>query len=100
MNSEILTGVVLDETLHLSLNEVTHICACDNEMVIELVEEGIITPAGNSPSDWHFSGNTVLRLRTAIRLQRDLHVNLPGVALVIELLNEINELQGRLDVVE
>lgn len=100
MNGEILKGTVLDETQQLTLNEVTHICACRHEVVMELVEEGIITPVGEGSSDWRFSGTTVFRLRTAIRLQRDLHINLPGIALAIDLLDEINDLQGRLDILE
>jgi chaperone modulatory protein CbpM len=33
------------------------------------------------------------RVRTVVRLQRDLGVNLPGAALALELLDRIDELQ-------
>jgi chaperone modulatory protein CbpM len=38
----------------------------------------------------------VRRVRTVVRLQRDLGVNLPGAALALELLERIEELQRRL----
>ena len=40
------------------------------------------------------------RARTAIRLQRDLDINLAGAALVLELLDEIDTLRSRLHVLD
>ena len=36
------------------------------------------------------------RARTALRLQRDLEINLPGVALALELLEELDRLRREL----
>lgn len=40
------------------------------------------------------------RARTAMRLQRDLEINLSGVALALELLDQVNELRTRLHVLD
>ncbi len=47
-------------------------------------------------TQWRFSGSALQRARTAMRLQRDLGINLAGVALAMDLLDEIEELRGRL----
>lgn len=92
-----LSGVILDEQSVFSLYELTAVCKISAELIIEMVEEGIVSPAGNDPRSWTFCGLDVLRIHTAIRLQRDLRVNLPGAALVLDLLAEIERLKRRLD---
>jgi chaperone modulatory protein CbpM len=37
----------------------------------------------------------VIRVRRAVRLQRDLELNLPGTALALELIDEIEQLRCR-----
>jgi len=48
-------------------------------------------------SHWCFNGISIRRVQTAKRLQHDLGINLAGVALAIELLDEIESLRTRLD---
>jgi chaperone modulatory protein CbpM len=91
---ETLTGVVLDESLTLSLHEVCEICGLEEDIVIEMVHEGVAEPLDAQAGAWRFSGVAVARLRTARRLQRDLHVNLPGAALALDLLEEISRLES------
>lgn len=59
--------------------------------------------AGASPvasdavrAQWRFSGSALRRLRRAMSLSRDLEVNPPGVALALDLLDEIEALRARL----
>jgi len=42
---------------------------------------------------WQFSGESIIRVQEAIRLQRDLGINLPGTALALELLDEVKALR-------
>lgn len=90
-----LTGIVLDESLTLTLNEVCEVCGVEQSLVVEMVREGIAGPIDESAARWEFSGVAVTRIRTAWRLQRDLHVNLAGAALALDLLEEIRSLRGR-----
>lgn len=89
------TGTLLDEELILSLNEVCEACGVERSVVIEMVREGVAEPIDESAEKWRFSGVAVARLRTAYRLQRDLHVNLAGAALALDLLEEIRALRAR-----
>jgi chaperone modulatory protein CbpM len=43
-----------------------------------------------------FTRSSVVRVRTVLRMQRDLNVNLAGAALALDLLERIETLQARL----
>jgi chaperone modulatory protein CbpM len=90
--------VVLDARAALTLAELSRACAVHAERIIELVEEGILSPSGREPQVWRFSGVHLRRARVVLRLERDLGVNLAGAALAIQLLEEVDALQARLKV--
>ncbi len=96
MTKQILTGVIVEESAELSLSELSHACATSTEWLIELVEEGVLEPAGRKPVHWRFSGLSLKRARTASRLHDDLRVNLAGVALALDLIEEIESMRERL----
>ena len=109
-SKKILTGIVLDERTELTLNDLSRACSSSAEWIIELVEEGALEPVQhdtnsekqftNEQTRWRFPGNSLQRAQTAMRLQRDLRVNLAGVALAMDLLDEIEELRTRLGRIE
>ncbi len=92
---DVISGVLLDEDLELNLRELCTVCGVHAEVIIEMVSEGIAVPRGSAPLEWRFSGPMVQRVQTAIRLQRDLGVNLAGAALALDLLEELQELRCR-----
>jgi chaperone modulatory protein CbpM len=92
------TGIVPEEPSELTLAEVCRACAVQTEFIVELVEEGVLTPVGREPQRWRFTYAHLRRVRVATRLQRDLGVNLAGAALALELLEEIEALRARLQV--
>jgi chaperone modulatory protein CbpM len=96
MSQKILTGILLDERVELSLTEISQACACSIEWIVELVDEGILEPAGHEQQQWQFSGTSLLKARTALRLQHDLDVNLAGIALALDLMEEIEAMRERL----
>ena len=89
-------AVILDETEEVTLSDLTRSCRVHAEWVMELVEEGVIEPLGPGGPQWRFSATSVVRVQKAQRLQRDLGVNLPGIALALELLDRIEALEARL----
>lgn len=88
-----LSGVVLDEEVTLTLTEVCEACGAESSLVIEMVNEGIAEPVDQTSRGWEFSGVAVARLRMACKLHRDLHINLAGTALALDLLEEIEMLR-------
>lgn len=91
-----LVGTILEEEVVLSLGELCRASQLSAERVIEMAEEGIIEPVGRSPERWRFRGVSLQRIRCAQRLEDDLGVNAAGVALVLELLDELERLRARL----
>jgi chaperone modulatory protein CbpM len=96
MTKKILSGTLLDEQVHFSLTEFCQACSSGAEWVIELVEEGILEPSGAESSRWSFPGDSLSKAQMARRLQHDLEINLAGVALVLDLLDEIEVLRSRI----
>jgi chaperone modulatory protein CbpM len=92
MNEPIM-GDVLDESIEFSLAEICRICGVRESMLVEIVEEGIVEPLGGQAGEWRFSGVAVMRVQRVIRLQREFEVNLPGAALALQLLEEIERLK-------
>lgn len=90
---DILMGQVLDDSLELDLDEFCSICHASEDFVLELVAEGVIEPQGPERARWIFTGHSVQRTQVALRLHEDLDVNLPGVALALDLLEEIARLR-------
>lgn len=88
-------GQVVDDEA-ISLMQLSHICQLPPQFVIELVDEGILEPDGAGASSWRFSYSVIERVKTVARFQHDLHVNLPGAALALELLDRIDELESKL----
>jgi len=96
MTKKTLTGVVLDERTELSLTDLSQACSTSTEWVIELVQEGVLEPVGGQPRQWRFSGTSLKRAHAAMRLQTDLKINLAGVALALDLIEEIETMRERL----
>ncbi|MCK4675911.1 MAG: chaperone modulator CbpM [Gammaproteobacteria bacterium] len=94
--TDILSGNIVENETRLTLRQLCNTCAVRAEYIIELVEEGFIEPSGVEKSHWCFSAVAIKRVQKATRLQRDLGINLAGVALVIDLIDEIEHLRARL----
>ncbi len=92
----VTSGTILDENTSFTLIELCRYGKTSAEYIIEMVEEGILDPKGKTELEWRFDALALKRLQTAQRLQRDLRINLPGTALVLELLEEMDELRQRL----
>ena len=87
-------GIVLDERVTFTLRELSHACGVETELLVEMVDEGVIEPAVVE-TEWQFYGDSLIRARRAIRLVRDLELNWPGAALALDLLDELERLQKR-----
>ncbi len=98
----VLSAIVIDEQNALTLSELSRACAVKTGYIIELVDEGLLTPEAeeeHEPLRWRFTGTQMRRARMALRLQHDLGVNLAGIALALQLLDEVEMLRTRLNVV-
>jgi chaperone modulatory protein CbpM len=93
MGEPIHAGAIVVETQTYSLIQVCTICGVHTERVVELVSFGIIEADGAQPESWQFSETAVHRAKKALRLHRDFGLDHQGLALSLELLDEIDRLR-------
>lgn len=92
----ILECEIIETRREISLPELCEVCTVTSERIVQLVDEGLVEPAGREPAEWRFSGTSVRRIVVAERLSRDLRLNAAGAALVLDLLDELMQLRQRL----
>jgi chaperone modulatory protein CbpM len=80
----------------MTIVELAQATQTPEDLIMAWVSEGVLSPAGASPEDWRFSGTSLQRAKTAARLMHDLELNLPGVALALNLLEELDQLRSQL----
>ena len=92
------TSFVMEEMTGLTLDDVCRACSAHADIIIELVSEGVIDSthlvSGQTPEHWRFTGLHLHRAKVALRLHRDLGVNFAGVALALELMDELQALKA------
>ncbi len=88
-------GSVIEED-DLTLAQLCRALDTHADWIISLVEESIIEPQGENITLWRFSGASLIRARSALRLQRDLGLNLAGIALALDLIEELESLRTQL----
>lgn len=84
----------------LTMSELTMFCDTNADWVVTLVEYGVVAPIARTAPEWEFSPDHIARARKAARLMRDLGLNVAGVALVLDLIDERDALARRLAVME
>ncbi|MDV6250320.1 chaperone modulator CbpM [Vibrio sp. EA2] len=81
----------------LTLAELCRACDKPVEWVIALVDEGVLDPQGDQPVHWRFKTSNLRRALRAQRMQQDLGLNMPGIAVALDLLDEIERLERKLN---
>ena len=91
----VLSGVIVEDDTSVSFSQLCQCCSSSEEQIFSMIEHGIIEPLEPhvTTSYWQFSGNCIIRIKAAVRLQHDLEINLAGTALALELLDEIKSLR-------
>lgn len=95
-NAELVLGSVIEEESYLTLVELCQASHASEDRVMAWVFEGVLEPVGGTPQDWQFTGQSLRRARLALSFSLDLEINPAGVALALDLLDEIRVLRARL----
>jgi chaperone modulatory protein CbpM len=91
-----LHGEIVEEHIEFTMIELCRISGASHDDFARWVEEGAFEPQGARATEWRFSGTCLRRAITAQRLKTDLDLNAPGVALALDLLDQIDALRKRL----
>ncbi len=95
-----ITSIVIDENQHLSFHEFCQLTSADESYLIEMINYGVLDPEGETAEDWQFSFLQLRRYQQAEHLQHDLQLNLSGVALSLDLLEQLRTLRERIKKLE
>ncbi len=82
-----------ETSYYLTLTELTHSVRLSPDAIIALVDCGIVAPRGDQPQQWLFEPRMVQMIQRACRLQRDLELDWPAVALALELIEDLERLR-------
>jgi chaperone modulatory protein CbpM len=88
-------GVCITDNHALDLEAFAAACGMEVEFVRVLVDEGLVQPVQQQPA-WRFSGEALARVRRIRRLQRDFEANLQSVAVMLELIDQVERLRAAL----
>jgi chaperone modulatory protein CbpM len=91
-----LSGAIVEQSALLTVKDLSRMCAVDESHIVEFVEEGVLHVVEIKSTEWYFRGEALRRTRLALRLERDLELNLAGVALALELMEELERLRREL----
>jgi chaperone modulatory protein CbpM len=92
-----LPGAIFEESALLTVKDLSRMCAVEERHIVEFVEEGVLSVVEMNAAEWRFTGTALRRARLALRLERDLEINLAGVALALELIEELERLRRELN---
>lgn len=93
MSDEIHSGVLLDESVFLTCEELAHACGVQTEWVSVHVQAGALTASGTAPAEWRFGSRELRRALLMRALERDFEALPELAALVIDLQEEVARLR-------
>lgn len=94
VDHDLMDYTIIDNTARLDLHAFAEACGQPNDWVVALVEHSILDKSDSQPEHWQFVGEELARARRAWRLQRDFDANLTAVAVMLDLLDEVNQLRN------
>lgn len=106
---QIVESEIIDDNVQLTLIELCQVCQSSEDIVkswviegvfegvFEGVREGAIEPTAKAQQHWQFSGLAVQRARLAQTLAQELEINSPGIALAVDLMDRIHQLEAQLN---
>ncbi len=94
--SSTISSEIIEMGAACTIEELCLVCNVEAEWISELVEHAVIEPIAETGPNWKFASLSIVRVAKAKRLKHDLSLNTPGVALALDLLDEIEKLRSRL----
>lgn len=96
MKKTTLSYYQVDTIEEFTLTELCRFCRVGQDWIEILVEHGILEPYGSNASDWRFDRFNIARARKSQLLVRNFGLNVAGLALVLDLMDERDKLQRKL----
>jgi chaperone modulatory protein CbpM len=81
-------------SVELTFEEVCEIAELPTEVLITIVEEGVIEPKGAAPDDWCFDCYMLAVAKRASRLHRDFGLDWTGIPLYLDMIEQLEKLRS------
>lgn len=81
----------------LTLSDLSSAAGVHPDLVEQFVSYGLLEPVSGSAGTLLFAASAVERLECIVRLRRDLGINLPGIAVILEMRDRLQALQRELE---
>ncbi len=94
----ILIGMLIEETTTYTFVEVCHKYNIPEALLNEMIEYGLFPDQPTDSQKIAIDQKALRRIESAFRIHHDLGINLPGVALALELLEKIEVMESELDI--
>ena len=78
----------------VDLDELCQSVNLPRDVLVEIVEVGIVEPCEQPGGRWVFDYQAVGVVRRAVRLRREFELDWPGIALALRLLDEVDALRA------
>jgi len=80
------------QDIQLTYHEIIRACGDDADWLVRIIEADIIHVSGDLQAAT-YSGYQLARIRRAHRISRDFEASAPATALILQLLDELDELR-------
>ncbi len=94
MKLELTEAVWLDERGAVTLVELAECSGLAESELRELVDLGALEPVDPAAAEWNFGARCIVAARAACRLRNDFELDTQGLAVVLSLLERVQELES------
>ncbi|MBS0350531.1 MAG: chaperone modulatory protein CbpM [Proteobacteria bacterium] len=98
--AKIISGIIIEKSQALTLDEFCNAIHSEPQLITKMIEYQLLHPEGNEPSEWRFDSVSIKKGRIAASFYYDLEINLQGIALALQLLDQNEQLQKKIDILE
>lgn len=89
-------AAVFQANTAITIQQVCRACGIERSLIVSMVEHGIVTMQQGEV----FDSADVTKVSKAARLYRDLNVNVQGIAVILELLDELEAMRAHIATLE
>ncbi len=79
--------------IEMTLDEFIHAAHLQSDTLERMIEAGILDPHADAAGEWRFEFQMLFTARRALRLHRELEIDWSGIALALDLLDELEQLR-------
>lgn len=98
--STMIMGMLVDDHSSVSFVDVCEKQGISEDVLLDMLEHGLLPEVIAPDRQVEFDLSMLNRIQSACRLQVDLGLNVPGVVLALELMDELEQLHSELSVLQ